>query len=100
MPLLRMLSASSSRNDWSKTLRGFVLDSINSAIGTFMYSFDEFTTSVVLIVFLLFFGSSSISKFIELKNCCECSVGQVHACSRSADAQDSVGSLSSSLSFN
>ena len=80
-------------------LRGFVLDSINPAIGTFMYSFEDFTTSVVLIVFLLFCESSSISKVIGLKNCCEGSVWQVYR-GRSARAQDSVVSVSSALSFN
>ena len=54
MPLLRMLPASSSSRSSSNTLRGFVLDSINSTIGMFKYSFDDFTASVALILFLLF----------------------------------------------
>src|SRR5277367_5203321 len=49
MPLLRMLSASPSRNVWSKTFRGLVEDSTNSARGTFAYSCNGFTASFALI---------------------------------------------------
>src|SRR5258708_2020533 len=92
-PLLRMLSASSSSRSSSNALRGFVLDSINSTIGTLTYSFKDFIVSVVLISFLLFFESLTFLVVIGQKNRGEFTVSfgndpQLFACGRLVGTQE------------
>src|ERR1700730_15245723 len=64
MPLLRMLSANSSNRSSSNVLRGLVKDSTNSARGTFTYSCNCLTASLVLISFSPCFLNKMFSAFL------------------------------------